>query len=162
MELLKMRFVLRLLRWKSRELWHRFLCPFTALCRGQRQAELWQSCDTAAPLARSGLTHPKVSSLGKEPNWPLDCSIHSLGHRSWEVSPGQGQRGAPRALQCTHAGNTFLPTRACARYVHTSAQLLKSRIKWCTTEQAHESLQNLNIYFQTILNPPKHWNKLHL
>lgn len=147
MEFPKMRFVLRLLRWKLRELWHRPLCPFTALCWGQRQAELWQSCDTTALPARPELTHPRVSSLGKEPKWTLGLLHPFPGHSSWEVSPGQGQRGAPRALQSTLAGNTFLPTRVCAWHVHTSAQLQKFRIKLCTTEQAHESLQNLNIYF---------------
>lgn len=75
----------------------------------------------------SELTHPGVSPLGKEPNRTQDCSIHSLGHSSWQVSSAQGQRGAPRALQSTHAGNTLLRTRVCDR--HTSAQLLKSRKK---------------------------------
>lgn len=145
MELLKKRFVLRLQRWKSRELWHSLCVPSVpcAEVKGSRSCtRVVQGCARAVPKlhCRTWLSsHPGVPSLGKEPNWAPGL-LHPFPAGRCPLD--KDSVGHPELCR-----NTLLKTPVCDRRVHTSAQLLKSRIKWCTTEQAHESLQNLNIYF---------------
>lgn len=83
-------------------------------------------------------------------------SVYSIpcGVAAGRCPPDKNSMGGPKPFQSNHATLckehlSWTGTQVCKRYIHTSAHLPKSRIK-CTTEQAHESLQNLNIYFYTI------------